>query len=371
MAKKPLSTGPDSDLHIHEWVDALVTNPEFIRSIEEEQRKIGELEELRKVIDVVRKNVRGMEAANLHGEIVQEKTWAPEILARRERLFLARKTAEVLLTKDVRQLNGLRDFFEKQGGLFDPYTLAFIEERLEQPANAQEGGWVVSLGIGQTYNDLLQVIPGEIVGADVQLFVPPDVKNAELPKELVLGDTDVIDPNFAPLYREICKNPQTAAWLSDVTSDRGVQRPDGRNFTVHGFAKTATNRAYDAVEAMNVQRQFPVKWSLAAIAAIAGLRNASGEEIVRVPAPLQSKMSMGLHSRSRIKGGAELQSFPLGTKMGSLTEVSMPDGSTYFVEINWNILAQEQVVPERSASVTVPQLPDEMGQKQDGRPSGK
>ncbi len=300
----------------------------------------------------VRDRIVAIRPVNLHGVLIRDPAWAAIGADRHERLNIAEQVVTVGTSGSVDAKRRMERQIATGGGFFEHYTVDFVRSRILQVADPKKGGWVIAAARGNpTSHDFS--LAGEVEGGDIHLFVPPDDDTVPLEPSIAFDEKrgDIVYPRGREVAECVARHPATAAWISDVCSERAIPGPV---FQATGFASTASETAFVEAESLSLDRDVPLQWALAAIANVTHILDQNRQVVAALDPSWLNQRSLDLHTRYRYRSGSLMRMMILGEQVGREIQVNMQDGRVFYLRINWNIAAQELRTPERPVQVTVP-----------------
>ncbi len=345
MSEKPQNTGRKNDF----W-DQLLADPEFMEGVKKHADLAAQRDErlqlLERAFEEQQRKIAGLlhpvrKSHDLRGELVRDPSRAAALAQRHERLNIASDVVMTALAEDREAWRSMYAKIDRYGGFFEHYDEDFVRDRIEDPAGPEKGGWIVAASYGKPRPQ-----DAEIEGGDIQLWVPPDDAKS-LPESIALTEKDFVNKDTQRILDFLRQYPMRTAWTSDVCSERG------QGFETHGFASTATSTAFSRIADLNRGREHPVDFTLAAIAEVTGVLGENGEELRSIDPPWPNTQSLILHRRVRKTAvGVNLASWELGKQLDRRVPVTLPDGRSFFIRMNWSIVCQELSPTAQGVSVT-------------------
>ena len=313
---------------------AAVHDPGLERNWPEDEKPAGG--ELSNMLEAARGNVRSQFGTlqNIEVEFVRSPVRGQDFDARHNRLLITRQAVEILLRGDPEEIKRFRAAIADCGGFLLPYNGVGTERTGDAYDSGQpeKGGWLMAEASGIPVRSS-SVPDGRVVGADAQIYVPPD-KVIEYSSERAPLPVGPDDRPFEgdSIIAEILRNPQTAMLISDISAV-----PEWQRF---GFAAACEDGAFKRViTEINKVRENAngIKYALAAIASLKGVQDKNHRNLTDVLDPgLRFIRSVLLHTlRSNRAPGVIL-----GKQVGHTVPAELPCGEQGHLLLDWYLTAQ-------------------------------
>ncbi len=334
-----------------EGLDSYMSDPDLIKKLDDEYQASKAQRELLDRVESARSRISGMRIVDVRTQIVIDECKGKDLADRHEALNIEKTVVQTALLGTPDEKRRLQKKIEDEGGFFEHYTPEFVAQRIHDRVGtlADGSGWIIVESLGKPTRKSDFALGDEIVGGDIHLWIHGDTESVKLESSVALDESkgDIIFPNGRDVWEAIQKYPATAAWISDVCSIRGILKNNAEFFQPIGFASSASNKAFQVAEELSGSRKYPLQWSLAAIADVTHVLDAQKNPLATLRPTWLNQRSLDLHRRDRFRGEEVYRSVILGEQVHRLLPVELPYGDKGFLQINWNIVAQELKNPKQ------------------------
>lgn len=321
----PGNTSPSLDAALH----SAATSADLEGALQDRKKQKKAAERLQELIAQMPSGPR-FKAENFAVEFVHDPARGPDFDRRHDALNISHRVVEAFLASTRNDLEELSASIGLNGGFLINYE-GVGAERIGAhltPSTQDQGGWIMAETSGSPIDRRnYQPLP-QIVGADGHFYVPADRDGITSAVPLPVDENDIV-LNGQQIIDEITNDPACALLIADICSV-----PEAHQM---GFASATEDAVLSEVQKLNRYRNHPLRYAIAAIAGIKGLRNANMEPIGHaLNDELLNAVSLILHTRRHLKAPGKW----LGKKTSNMVSVELPSGDTGFLDVDWNITAQ-------------------------------